>query len=487
MKKFVTIFIAIFLGLTFSFTGCKAIPSAEEVVIEEQPVEEEVIEEPVKLPDLDNKYSEEMINWAMEIKKSYEGTQLSFLGFVHPTLDAMKKMIPDWEKLTGIKIYTEETDIGKVHEKHIVDVTTGTNKYDLVMTAEVQAPESWELGYIENLTPWLENEKGVSTPEWFDFEDLHPGYTMMFTSIKDGNTYAIPISGTVALLMYRKDLFEQYNKEVPKTLDELLETAKFFEEQNITEEGRRVHGISFRGRPALAGANWLFSILIHSYGGYLVDPQDQETPLLDEYKEEAIQTIEYEQELLKYGVPGIPGFDAYDAINAYRQGFAAMVIEASVLAPGVLNPDESIVFDKTDFAPLPAGPAGSYNQSFAHGVALTSSSNNKEAAYAFIIWMLSEENQKNLLSNGGTTVRYSGMEDPENQEKWPYIKTALEAFDQTVEAYKDGHYATPQTVFIVQYISVWAVNVSRALAGEITAEEAATNIQGGMEEIVASK
>ena len=498
MKKIflwlVVVVVCVAVVSSFGLAGCKEEAPAEVAAEEEAPAEvaeeeEATAEEPAEtiLPELENEYSEEMLSWAKEIKKNYEGTELKFLGFAHPTLDAIKSMTPDWEKLTGVSVNFEETDLAKMYDKFVTDVTTGSNQYDIVMHAEVQAPESWNLGFIEALNPWLENEKDISTPEWFDFEDLSPGYTMMFTSVKDDNTYAIPISGEAALFMYRKDLFEKYNKEVPKTLDELLETAKFFEEQNITEEGREIHGISFRGRPALGGGNWIFSVLIHSFGGFIVDPEDPEKPVLDKYKEETIKTIEYEIELAKYGVPGIAGFDPYDAINAYRQGFSAMVIEASVLAPGVLNPEESVVYDKTGFAALPAGPAGSYNQTFAHGIALTSSSQNKEAAYAFLIWMLSKGNQENLLNNGGTPVRYSGMEDQGNQEKWPYIEATIECLDQAGEAYKDGHYATPQTELILQFISAWAINVSRALSGEITPEVAAENMQNEMEEIVANK
>ncbi len=463
------------LALILVVAGC--VPAAAPALQEEAPATEKFA----------GKYSEEQLAWIDEIRAAYSGATLNMLGFAHPTLNAMKAITPEWEELTGITVVYDETDLAKVRDKFVLNITSGANTYDLVMTAEVQAPEYWNLDYLEPLDPWLENEMGVTTESWFDWEDIHPGYTMMFTSVNEGTRYAVPISGEVALLFYRADLFEEHSMEIPETYDELLDVAKFFNEREIVEDGRTVYGISFRGRPALGGGNWVWSIIIFPFGGQIVDLEDQVTPAVLEKKDAAVASIEWETKLAKHGVPGIASFDPFDAINQYKQGFAAMSIEASVLAPGVLNPDESIVSDLTGFAPLPAGPAGSFNQTFSHGVAITSSSENKEAAYAFIQWMLGRGNQALLLDNGGAPVRRSAMEDPANQERWPYIEATLQGLDQAAAAYENRFFATPQVEFVLEYLNVWSVNVSRAIAGEITAEQAAENIQSEMEEILAQK
>jgi multiple sugar transport system substrate-binding protein len=354
-------------------------------------------EEPADTAKYADTYSEEQLAWIADIRAAYSGTTLNMLGFAHPTLNAMKAITPEWEELTGIEIVYDETDLAKVRDKFVLDITSGANSYDLVMTAEVQAPEYWNLDYLEPLDSWLNDEMEVKTEPWFDWEDLHSGYTMMFTSVHDGMRYAVPISGEVALLFYRTDIFEALGLEVPATYDEMLETAKFINDQGIVEEGRTVHGVSFRGRPALGGGNWIWSIIIFPFGGQIVDLDDQVTPAVLEKKDAAVAAIAWETEMAKHGVPGIASFDPYDAINQFKQGFAAMSIEASVLSPGVLNPEESIVTDLTGFAPLPAGPAGSFNQTFAHGVAITATSGNKGAAYAFMQWMLGRANQDLLL------------------------------------------------------------------------------------------
>ena len=451
------------------------------------PVEPAAQEEVSAADKYADRYSAEQLAWVDEIRTAYSGTTLNMLGFAHPTLNAMKAITPEWEELTGITIVYDETDLAKVRDKFVLDITSGANSYDLVMTAEVQAPEYWNLDYLEPLDSWLNNEMEVNTESWFDWEDLHSGYTMMFTSVNEGKRYAVPISGEVALLFYRTDIFEELGLEVPATYDEMLATAKLINDQEIVEEGRTVHGVSFRGRPALGGGNWIWSIIIFPFGGQIVDLDDQVTPAVLEKKDAAVAAIAWETEMAKHGVPGIASFDPYDAINQFKQGFAAMSIEASVLSPGVLNPEESIVTDLTGFAPLPAGPAGSFNQTFAHGVAITATSGNKGAAYAFMQWMLGRANQDLLLENGGAPVRRSAMEDPANLERWPYIEATLQGLDQASAAYEQRLFATPQVEFVLEYLNVWSVNVSRAIANEISAEQAAENIQSEMEEILAQK
>lgn len=450
-------------------------------------VPSEPSEAPIDTSQYADRYSDELLTWAAEIRDAYAGTTLNMLGFAHPTLNAMKAITAEWEDLTGITVVYDETDLAKVRDKFVLDITSGANSYDLVMTAEVQAPEYWNLGYLEPLDAWLNDQMEVETEAWLDWDDLHPGYTMMFTSVHDGSRYAVPISGEVALLFYRTDIFDELGLAVPATYDEMLETAKFINDQGIVEDGRTVHGVSFRGRPALGGGNWIWSIIVFPFGGQIVDLDDQVTPAVLAKKEGAVAAIAWETEIAKHGVPGIASFDPFDAINQYKQGFAAMSIEASVLSPGVLNPDESIVTELTGFAPLPAGPNGSFNQTFAHGVAITASSGNKGAAYAFMQWMLGRANQDLLLENGGAPVRRSAMEDPANQEKWPYIEATLLGLDQAASAYANRYFATPQVEWVLEYLNVWSVNVSRAIAEEISAEEAVENIQSGMEEILAQK
>jgi ABC-type glycerol-3-phosphate transport system substrate-binding protein len=439
-------------------------------------------EESAGMPELQYEYSQDMMDWAEQVKDQYGGTKLDFACLAHDTVNAMKELLPDFEKVTGIEVQLHTTDIAKQHDRVMLDFSTGKHQYDLIMSPEVLSPELWTLGYVIPIDPYVENKEDITTPAWFDLDDLLKAYRDLHTDAA-GNLYGIPLSGEVGILMYREDVFEEYGFSVPKTTDELYEIAKAIDEMDLVIDNVPMSGVSFRGRPALGGANWLFQILIHSFGGTLVDPADDETPTVN--TQAGVETIKYMTKLSKVGVPGIPSFNPHDAVNQYRNGAAAMVMEASVLAPPNEDPETApLVAGKTGYAGMPAGPAGDYNASFAHAITISSETENPDAAWAFVTWMTSKGNQDKILDAGGAVVRESGLSDPANQAKYPYYDAILEGAKEAAALSNQGINANPKTDHVLQYINVWSVNVSQAMTGEISAEVAARRIQTQMTEIM---
>ena len=49
--------------------------------------------------------------------KSYKGITLTFLAVGHPSTEALKEIIPDFEKETGMKVLVDEMDYGRVYDK----------------------------------------------------------------------------------------------------------------------------------------------------------------------------------------------------------------------------------------------------------------------------------------------------------------------------------------------------------------------------------
>jgi len=63
---------------------------------------------------------------------------------------------------------------------------------------------------------------------WENYEDKQEYASNVMDAVTiDGQIYGIPFNTNVRLLLYRKSIFEKYNLEVPKTWDELIETAAF--------------------------------------------------------------------------------------------------------------------------------------------------------------------------------------------------------------------------------------------------------------------
>lgn len=426
-------------------------------------------------------YSEDMLSWAAKVRSEYEGTTLNVAGYAHSTLEAIKPMLPDFEALTGIKVEVSETDIAKSHDRVVLDFNNPKSTYDIIMVPDSNAPEYIELGFLEPLNDYVDSKKAVPTEDWFDLEDISFAYRDLYMDISSTQLYAVPMGGETGIMYYRKDIFDQYGFEVPQTTDEMLALAREITEMNIMIDGQQLYGVSFRGRPALGGANWLFQIYDYAFGGQIVDPSNDVVPTVD--SPESADAVNWLCEMCKVGVPGIAAFDPNDAINQFRNGMAAMCLEASVFGSDTEDPEISRVAGKVGYAPFPAGPAGSYNAVFGIAFGISTKSENKDAAWALIEWISSRGNQMIYLDNNGPVSRDSGLSDPALQAKYPFYQAILEAGHQATDLAEQGLRPTPKIVIALQYINAYSVNVSAALSGEVTPEQAVKLLQADMEKI----
>lgn len=426
-------------------------------------------------------YTQEMLDWATALKSEYDGVTLNLAGYAHPTLEAIKPLIPDFEALTGMTIVTSETDLAKAHDKVVLDFNSPASTYDVLMVPDSNAPEYIDLGFLEPLNDYIDNKKAVSTEEWFDVEDIAFAYRDLYMDIASEKLYAIPQAGETGILFYRQDIFEEYDLDVPTNTDEMLTLAKEITNMNLQIDGKQLYGVSFRGRPSLGGANWLFQVYAYSFGGQIVDPTNDVTPTVN--SEECAAAVSWLSEMCKVGVPGIAAFDPNDAINQFKNGMAAMCLEASVFGADVEDPEQSVVAGKTGYAAFPEGPAGSYNAVFGIAFGISSKSANKDAAWAFIEWMTGKGNQMIYLENNGPVARDSGLADADLQAKYPFYQAILEANGQASDLAGKGLRPTPKIQIALQYINAYAVNVSAALSGEVTPEKAVESLQVDMEKI----
>ena len=58
-------------------------------------------EAPIDTSQYADRYSDELLAWAAEIRDAYAGTTLNMLGFAHPTLNAMKAVTAGMGGLDG--------------------------------------------------------------------------------------------------------------------------------------------------------------------------------------------------------------------------------------------------------------------------------------------------------------------------------------------------------------------------------------------------
>ena len=151
--------------------------------------------------------SAEFDAWLADVRQNLGGTEIEIAIATDPSFDAMKKMMPDFEQRTSIKVLWDEMEETALMNKLLLEVAAGESDYDATLSYTEWVPMFENAGMLVPLEGWFADKE--NTPAWYDAEDI----------------------------------FEQYNIKVPTTYDELLAAAKC-----IDENVPNMAGISMRTR-----------------------------------------------------------------------------------------------------------------------------------------------------------------------------------------------------------------------------------------------
>lgn len=136
------------------------------------------------------------------------------------------------------------------------------------------------------------------------------------------------------------------------------------------------------------------------------------------------------------------------------------------------DPEQSKIVDKVGVAPLPAGDKGSAAALGGWMTAINAYSKNKEAAWEFVKFMTGPEGQKISAIYGGLAPTLPELfKDEEVLKANPFFAE---------QGFVDGLNAAVPRPVVPNYPEVSEIiqiNVSKAIAGQITVEEAVANME----------
>lgn len=313
---------------------------------------------------------------AAQSAQKFQGVTLRFVGANHPWMDAIKPLLPDFEKQTGMKVTVESYGEDQLTQKLTTEFTAGNSTIDVFMQRPLQEARVMKKnGYYIDLTKYANQDAAYA------FGDLMQG--AVGTETVNGFLTGIPIVTEQEVLYYRKDLLEAAGLKVPTSLDELKADA-----QKLTDKSKEVYGFAARGQRSPLVTQ--FSSFLYSSGG---DWFDQKTMKASIDSPEALQAMDLYGTLLReYGPPGVLNMSWPQAVAIFAQGKVALYTDASSIFQNLLDPTKSKVADKTGVARFPAGPKGAVNYSVTSwGLAMYSGSKNQDAAWEFIKWATSKD------------------------------------------------------------------------------------------------
>lgn len=216
------------------------------------------------------------------------------------------------------------------------------------------------------MNPYIEKDAKVK-PEIFFTNLLRGGQY-------EGQTYCLPHNAITQIFFYNKKHFEAAGlKEGPKTQNEVAEFAKKL---------GTVAGVDFGLAVALTDQD-TFAAYLYANGGRFMDDDCQRTFFADK---PSVNTLTWVVDQVKAGTCKKHG-SAADVSNgkvSMQCSVPWIVGWTKEYAPDIYNNLGAVL--------VPAGAGGNTSYSWAHYEGILANSKVKDATWAFLSWMLSDEN-----------------------------------------------------------------------------------------------
>ncbi|MCX5733023.1 MAG: sugar ABC transporter substrate-binding protein [candidate division NC10 bacterium] len=384
----------------------------------------------------------------------FKGTKLFVLVSKNTWAETMEKMVPDFEKLTGIQVEVSVLPEIQARQKATVEFTAGNSGIDAWYTSlPVEKRRFWKSGWYTDLNKFLKDPT-MTAPD-YAWDDIAAGVRKSVTQ-SDGTLSALPVLVDPFILIYRKDLYAQKGLKPPKTMGEWEEQAQKL------HNPPGMYGFVARG---LKNANATsFAYVIYALGGeYLT--RDGKSALDSPVWVKAVEW--YAGMLKRFAPPGVVNFNWYECSSAFQQGQVASYVDAASFAGPFEDKEKSKVAGQVGYAVLPAGPAGQVPPFFTNALAVSPQSKNQGAGYFFIQWASSRQSAIKELLAGVPSVRAAAWNAPEVKAK---AKMPADWDAAYLESLRIGREGLPEIVDVTQYRDIIGVAIQKAIEGGNSAQ-----------------
>jgi multiple sugar transport system substrate-binding protein len=346
---------------------------------------------------------------------SKKATELNLLMEDVPETHIIAKLLPEFEKATGIKVNFEIVQYGDMHSKLITQFMSAQSKYDVIEVDNYWAGEFPAANWLCPLTDYLKKDKfdtSVYVPQMLDMVGYYP------VNDPKRTLYMLPMYNYTMALIYRTDLLndaglqkkykDKFNAElkVPETLEDYVRICAFMQ-ANAKVAGSAMQ--AGRGDPVvMEWTNYLFGL-----GGEYYDAKW--APKIND--ERALKAVQLYRDNLIHGAPkGAASYNLDDSLRVMSSGEAFSMITYNWMLAQLESPEKSKVVGKVAIAPMP----GAQSLAGGWGWGIAKNTPYKDDAWRFIKWVESFDVAKRRALDGGAPTRSDVLRDAEVLAKYPY-------------------------------------------------------------------
>jgi len=358
----------------------------------------------------------------------------------------------------NIKIEFQEmpSDSGEQHDQYVTAFSAQSAEIDVFDADVIWPAEFAQADYALELDRFIEADN-------IDMDAYFQG-TVEAGNFK-GKQWAMPKFTDAGVLFYRTDIVD----DPPATWDELIEQASELQGEEGTEFGYLMQAAQYEGLITNAVE------YIGAYGGAVLDEDGQ--VVVD--SPETIKAIEKMQEIVASDfVPSnILNFTEIETEASFIEGNAVFARNWPYLQASSNDEEKSKVAGNVGFTTLPEGEAGSASALGGWMSMINRYSEHPEEAWEFVKFMSGPEGQKITAVEGGSAPTLVDLYDDEEVQD-AGVTFSEPAFVEVLEN------AVPRPVSPIypKISDIMQIELSKALTGDVTAEEAATNMQTKIED-----
>lgn len=343
-----------------------------------------------------------------EAAKGLEGTKLKVLDERTPLQENLQKLIPEFEKLTGITIDYELINHFEVITKFHNSLEEKKGSIDIGMVHASQGGWLFENQYLEPLDTYI-NDNKLTDPKFKSANFIQPAWD--YAAKFNNQIFGFLTWAYSQVYIGRNDLFEHpeeqknfkekygYALAAPTNFKQMHDIAEFFtRKKGATLAGkvlkRPFYGIVFEGIPGgTASIDFIFNYAKNWGGGILKDGKpDLNSP-------ENIAALQYWSSLWKFAPPKVSEFSLIEVPNAMGNGIAAQAIAWSDYMLSIDKEGQSRFAGKFVYAPIPTVKGKSQQSALSQPsyLAINKHSKAKKASYLFLQWVSDRTTQAKLL------------------------------------------------------------------------------------------
>ena len=399
----------------------------------------------------------------------YKGTELHVIFLDRPGYRAIEKLLPQFERETGIKVTYDVVPYESTHEKEVLSFA-GQGDLDIVLVDLVWIGEFAENGWIQPISKFT-SDASITDPN-LDLAGFFPLLLNAFGTW-DKTVYGLPFDNYSGLLFYNRcELKAAGFDKPPATWDELANTYA----PKLTHRDKNQYAYALQSARGETQSADSFMRFLWPFGGSLLD-KNFHSNLLSQQSQEGLN---FRQNLIKYMPPGVVSWDHSEAVNALAQGQVAMITEWSAFYPTLTDPKTSKIGNCLAVAPEPAGPAGRLPAlgGFSLAVSAQAPEDHQKAAWIFIQWATSDAIAHAYVEAGGVSGRMAVYNDPAIRAKFSFVAPMVASWQQGVPEFRPRFPAWPQ---VSEIIGEWG---SKIMLGQVSVADGSKQIASRMEPLL---